>query len=243
MNQHVLLYDLETAPCLSYHWQGRHEQEIIEIVEEGYILSFAYKWLNEPKTYSYCLTDFRGNKKKLVEKLHEVMSQADVSISHNGNNFDNKWANKEFLHYGIKPLKPIKQIDTLTIARSKFNFNSNHLNDLGKYLGLGQKVETGGFELWKKCMALDKKAFKKMCAYNRNDVILLEKIYNALSPFVKTPLISTSMVCPNCGSDRLQKRGWSITQVFRSQRLFCTKCGRWSTSSEKVRYNKEVYAK
>lgn len=239
-----LLFDLETAPNISYHWHGRHEQEIIEIIEEGYILSFAYKWLNEPKTQSYCLLDFKGDRKrKLVEKLHEVMSQADIVIAHNGNNFDFKWANRAFIYYNLPPIKPVKQVDTLTIARSKFNFNSNHLNDLGKYLGIGQKVETGGFGLWKQCMALDKRAFSKMCEYNRNDVDLLEKIYNRLSPYGKTPAINMGMQCPNCGSDKLQKRGWSISQVFMAQRFQCQSCGRWSISSNKIKHNQLNYVR
>jgi hypothetical protein len=244
MTNKVLLFDLETSPCVSYTWQGMHEVNVIEIVEEGYILSFAYKWLNEPKTYSYCLLDFKGDRKrKLVEKLHEIMEQADIVIAHNGNQFDFKWANKAFIFYGLKPLKPLKQVDTLTMARSKFNFNSNHLNDLGKFLGIGQKVETGGFGLWKKCMQLDKQAFKKMCEYNRNDVELLERVYLRLSPYGKTPPINIGMNCPNCGSDKLQRRGFQINQVFMSQRLQCQDCGRWCTSSNKIKHNYGVYAK
>jgi hypothetical protein len=239
-----LIFDLETAPCLSYHWQGRHEQEIIEIVEEGYILSFAYKWLNEPKTYSYCLLDFKGDRKrKLVEKLHEIMEQADIIIAHNGKGFDFKWANKSFIYYKLSPIKPYKEVDTLTMARSKFNFNSNHLTDLGKYLGLGQKVETGGFGLWKKCMQLDKQAFKKMTTYNKADVDLLEKVYLRLSPYGKTPPINLGMSCPNCGSDKLQRRGFQINQVFLVQRLQCQACGKWMVSSNKIKHNSLAYAK
>ncbi len=240
----VLLLDLETSPNISYTWFGKHEIDVIEFVEEGYILTFAYKWLGEKRTHSYSLADFRGNKEKLVKKLHELFNEADFIVAHNATQFDIKWANRAFIKCGLTPPSPYKVIDTLTLARSKFKFNSNRLNDLGKYLGVGSKVETGGFDLWKRCMGGDKKAFKKMCEYNRQDVTLLEKIYLKLRPFMNNhPVISmvNDFVCPVCGSSKLQSRGFMINAggVFKRRRYQCQECGKWSSSEkERVKDNK-----
>lgn len=234
----VLLIDLETAPNISYSWFGQHEVDIIEHIEEGYILSFAYKWLGDKGVKAYSLADFRMDKKKLVQKLWEVFDKSDVIIAHNGTQFDIKWANRAFIKYGLTPPSPYKVIDTLTISRSKFKFNSNRLNDLGKYLGLGSKVETGGFPLWKSCMAGDKKAFKIMVRYNKNDVVLLEKVYLKLRPFMTNhPPLNTdpNKVCPVCGSNHLQSRGWSIATMFKKKRYQCQSCGKWFLG-EQLRY-------
>lgn len=243
MPNKTLIFDLETFPNISYHWHGKHEQDIIEIIDEGYILCFAYKWQGEKKVKWYGLCDFNGDKKKLVEKLHELFNEADHIIAHNGTSFDFKWANTAFITYGLTPPKPTKNIDTLQIARSKFYFNSNRLNDLGKLLGLGIKVETGGFELWKKCALNDKKAWNTMRKYNCQDVNLLEKVYDKLSSWAKTPKINLGMTCNNCGSTHLQRRGWSINKVYMSRRIQCVDCGHWMLSSKKVKHENLEYTK
>lgn len=237
MENKTLLFDLETSPNISYTWFGKHEIDVIEFIEEGYILSFAYKWINQKKTYSYSLADFKGNKEKLVKKLHELFNEADFIVAHNAKQFDIKWANRAFIKYELKPPSPYKIIDTLTMARSYFKFNSNRLNDLGQFLGVGSKLETGGFDLWKRCMLGDKKAFKKMCQYNRQDVVLLEKVYLKLRPYMHNhPVISTqnSFICPICGSSHLQSRGFIQLSggVFRKRRYQCQECGKWCSGEQ-----------
>ena len=242
MTKSVILFDLETAPNLSYHWHGKHEQEIIDIVEEGYILCFSYKLLGG-KTKAYSLRDFKGNRKKFIEKLYEVLSQADILVAHNGKNFDFKWANSEFITHGLKPLKPVKYIDTLSIARSNFNFNSNRLNDLGKLLGLGQKIETGGFGLWIGCMKNDKKSWDKMIKYNKADVDLLEAVYNKLIPWMSNyPVTEVGMFCPKCGGN-VQFRGPYQNKKFIGKRYQCQKCFSWGVSNKRYKINNEEYVR
>jgi hypothetical protein len=230
----VCFIDLETSPNLTYTWFGNYEVDVIEQVEEGYILSFAYKWLGDKTVRAYCLNDFKGNKKKLVEELWKVFDEADVIVAHNGNKFDIKWANRAFILYGLTPPSPFKSVDTLSVARSKFKFNSNRLNDLGKYLGLGVKVDTGGFGLWKKCMIGDKKAFKQMVKYNKQDVSLLEKVYLRFLPYINNHpkmSIDDTQTCPNCGSEHIIKRGTRPSGNNIVQRYVCLDCGKWATGN------------
>jgi hypothetical protein len=49
------------------------------------------------------------------------------------------------LYYMVVDVMPSpKTIDTLKWARKYFNFNSNKLDYIAKYLGVGQKMDTGG---------------------------------------------------------------------------------------------------
>ncbi len=233
----VLLFDCETSANLSYTW-GKYEQNVIAFEQEWIILSIAYKWLDEDEIHVHALPDFplykkdKDSDKELVGKLWEVMNEADVIIGHNARKFDVKKANSRFVINGYGPPSPAKVVDTLCMARKYFGFNSNKLNDLGQTLGLGEKVETGGFKLWRSCMAGDLKAYKLMKKYNAQDVALLEKVYLKLRTWdtghPNLGILNEEDACHKCGSMNTQKRGYSYTKLCRYQRIFCMDCRSWS---------------
>lgn len=245
----ILLFDIETSPNLGYVW-GKYEQDVISYTKEWYMLSFAYKWLGEKKTYAYALPDFKGYKKdktndyELVKKLHELMNEADIIIGHNCDQFDIRKTNARFIAHGLTPPSPYKTVDTKKVAKRYFHFNSNKLDDLGRYLKLGQKLSTGGFDLWLGCMGGNPKAWKTMVEYNKQDVILLEEVYNTLLPWISNhPNVNVidenEFGCTNCGSEHLQKRGIGFNSVTKYQRYVCVDCGKWS-KSKPIRTSIEV---
>lgn len=237
----ILLFDIETTPNISYTW-GKWDQNVIEFIEEGYLLCFAWKFLGDKRVKALSINDFKGNKrKKIVVKLWELFNEADIIVAHNGNKFDIKWANRLFVFHGLTPPSSYKQVDTLLLARA-FKFNSNSLNDLGKYLKLGKKIDTGGFELWKGCMCGDEKSFKKMIKYNKQDVELLEKVYLKLRPFAKNhPKVTykDERACPLCGSQRVIKKGIAVYNDRVVQKWLCKNCGKWSTGETNKIISKE----
>jgi DNA polymerase III epsilon subunit-like protein len=237
-SQKTLLLDIECTPNLSFTW-GKYEQDVIEFAKEWYLLSFSVKWLDSSKVEVFTLADFPGfNKskdsdKELCEKLWSYIDKADLIIAHNGDRFDLKKINARFAVNGLLPPSPYKTIDTLKIAKKHFAFNSNKLNDLGVTLGLGKKAETGGFQLWKDCMSGDRKAYKRMAIYNRQDVVLLEKIYLKLRPFSSnhpSVLRDSSHKCMMCSSANVQYRGYNFSKMGKSKRWQCLDCGGWSSA-------------
>jgi RNase_H superfamily len=230
----VLLYDLETSPNIAYTW-GKWEQNVISFQKEWELLSVAYKWLGTKKVECITRQDFKDTTEKtLVKELWKLLDEADVVVAHNGDAFDNKKAMAKFIQHNLTPPSPYKSIDTKKIAKNRFNFNSNSLGDLGKTLKLGKKLETGGFDLWLKCMAGDKASWKKMTRYNKQDVSLLEKIYLKFRAWTPShpnlALYSENALgveCPVCSSPHVQKRGFNILRVTKRQRLQCQSCGHW----------------
>lgn len=233
----ILFYDIETAPNLSYVW-GKYEQDVIAYEKEWYMLCFAYKWLGEKKVHAVSLPDFKlykkdkQNDKHVIEKLWELFNEADIVIAHNGDKFDQRKSNARFAYHGLTPPSPYKTIDTKKVAKKYFAFNSNKLDDLGDHLGIGRKIQTGGFSLWKGCMEGDEKAWKKMIQYNKNDVKLLEDVYLKLRPWITNHpnlniMLGTDRNCPNCGSNQLQKRGTYKTNTNVYQQYWCKSCGKW----------------
>jgi hypothetical protein len=232
-----LLYDIENAPMLAYVWE-MWETNVIEVKEDWYILSVAYKWLDEKEVHVLSLPDFQRYKsdpqddEPLVSAFHKIMEQADFLIAHNGDGFDFKKLQARMLQHGIPPPKPTKSIDTLKAARRVAKFASNKLDDLGKSLGVGRKLAHTGKHLWFACMRGDRKAWKMMCDYNKQDVILLEKVYLKLRPFITNHpninTISRSMyACPACGGP-LVRRGYHYTLTSEAQKFTCKDCHKWS---------------
>tara|TARA_R110002074_G_scaffold402324_1_gene607018 strand:+ start:51492 stop:52247 length:756 start_codon:yes stop_codon:yes gene_type:complete len=235
----VLIFDIETAPNIGYTWT-KWETNVIEFITERYMLCFAAKWLDEKQTVVHSLPDFKGytkdktNDKELVKKLWALMDEADVVVAHNGDKFDIKVMNARFAVNGLTPPSPYKTVDTCKVARGKFGFNSNKLNDLGKVLGFGGKFETGGFALWKGCMAGEKASWTKMKKYNKIDVTLLEKVYLALRPWMpQHPNVGINKgrhACNHCASTKTQNRGFSYAKVHKYQRYQCQDCYAWGSA-------------
>lgn len=233
----ILLFDIETAPNLAYVW-GKWEQNVIAFQKEWYMISFSWKWLGEKKTSVKSLINYSNFRKDktddsaLVKDLWKLFNQADIIIAHNGDQFDIRKSNARFAYHKLLPPSTYKTIDTKKVAKRYFNFNSNKLDDLGQLFGLGEKLDTGGFDLWLGCMSGDKKSWKKMCDYNIQDVVLLEKVYNVMLPWmVNHPNLGLygthSHVCPNCASPLVHKRGYGINAKTRYERINCQSCGAW----------------
>lgn len=233
----VLIFDIETTPNLSYTW-GKWQQDVIQFQSEWSMLCFAYKWLGDRKTVVVGGPNISED--MLVLRLRQLFNEADIIIAHNGNSFDIKMCNAKFIEFGLDPPSYYKSIDTKLVAKRYFRFNSNKLDDLGKILGVGQKHETGGFETWLGCMNGDKSAWKKMLAYNKQDVALLEKIYLKLRPWMDNhPGINIIEgkpdACPKCGGGPLHARGVKHTKTTTVQRYQCQNCGGWCQSRKSER--------
>ena len=229
MTAKILLFDVETFPNIGYCW-GKWEQNILRYVKEWELASFAYKWLDESSVI--CHTREDHSERELVGKLRNLLDSADIVIAHNGDSFDLRKARTKCLQFGLRPPAPSRSIDTKKIAKSQFSFNSNSLNDLGETLGLGKKVDTGGFDLWLQCMAGNAAAWKKMAKYNKQDVTLLEKVYLKFRSWAPNHpniavLDGNKSGCPSCGSTNVQARGYGINAKTRYQKYQCKDCGHW----------------
>lgn len=225
----ILYYDIETSPSLGYVW-GKWETNVIAYKEHWGLLCFSAKWEGQ-KTKIYSLRTYK-TEEKLVKELWKLFDEADIIIAHNGVSFDTKKTNALFLRHKLTPPSPYKQIDTKLVAKKYFRFDSNKLDDLGDFLNIGRKIQTGGFDLWLGCMRNDKKSWLLMEKYNIQDTDLLEKIYKKLLPYIENHpnlgiLQGRKSDCPNCGSSHIQSRGYGINSKTKYQRLTCMECGSW----------------
>jgi hypothetical protein len=234
----ILFLDIETLPNIGYTW-GKYEQNVIDFQQQGCIATFAAKW-NGGKVFAKALPDYKGYKpysyddSKICEDLWKLLDEAEIVVAHNGDQFDVKVINSRFIFNKLKPPAPYKTVDTKKVVKGAARFNSNKLDDLGEMLGEGRKIKTD-FSLWLGCIQGDKKSWNKMVKYNKQDVLLLEKVYERLLPWAKRhPNIGTltnSHVCPKCGGTAMQSRGMMLTTTMKYRRFQCTTCGGWSRES------------
>lgn len=210
------------------------------------ILCFGWKVFGSAESEVRCAWDFPSwsadvnDDRALVEYAREVLSSADAIITQNGRKFDYPVLQTRLLKHDLEPLDPkIPHIDTKTAARGNLSFISNSLNNMGRFLLDEMKVDHEGWKLWVKTMQRDPEAAEVMREYCRGDVLLLEKLYRKLRPFLRkipnhnlhNPLKENC--CPSCGSTRLKSNGWRVTSTRRYKRYICADCRSWCHTDAK----------
>lgn len=228
MENKILVLDIETRPALAYVWRTFKENVGYEqVVEPGGMICFAAKFVDDPEIYFY--SNWTHSHAEMVRAAHKLLDEADAVVTYNGDKFDLPKLHGEFLLDGLNPPAPVTSIDVVKHIR-KLGFLMNRLAFIGPLLKVGQKVKHEGFDLWAKVMQGDEKAQAKMQKYNIQDVVLLEKLYKKVRPFIKNHphLGKDRRECGACGSNDVHSRGYRRTKYFRIQRLQCQKCGSWS---------------
>ena len=233
----ILILDIETAPIRAYVW-GIWNQNVStnQIQSDWFCLTWAAKWLFEDKVYSARLRANEVQKqddKRIIQGIWNLLNEADIVIAHNGEKFDIPKLNSRFIINGLNPPLAYQQIDTLKHIRRQFGFTSNKLDYVNKLLNLERKTDTGGFELWERCMIGDDEALREMEMYNINDVRILEETYLHIRAWIKPHpnialfiLDETQERCPSCGSDQLNDIGklyYTTSNAYELRR--CKNCG------------------
>lgn len=230
----IVLWDTEFTPNLGYFW-GLWDQNIPpSFVEETQrMLCFGAKEYKK-KTV---VVDERVGRKEMLTQLRDILTEADLVVSWNGTKYDTRMANREFVKEGLTPPAPYKEVDLMRVVKQRFAFASNKLDFVAQELGVGRKVDTGGFALWRGVMAGDEKSWLKMRRYQKGDVDLLESIFEVVKPWIKMPHPVTDrigLVCRNCGGSHLQSRGVQRTLQSVYPRYQCITCGTWMRGPERT---------
>lgn len=233
----IILYDLETSRTGVEGYGNRWDFKVVKFIKQSELMCYSWKELGEKHVHFVSRYDFKTYH-DFVQSLQELLDSADVTIAHNGGSFDDKMANRFFVTEGLLPPRPRKTIDTKREAKRWFRFESNSLDDLGQFLGLGRKESIGYADLEDDYMSGNpsKKTVKLLKQYNDQDVNLLEAIYLRMRPFMAShpnlgDIHQRDGVCPKCGSDNLHKRGFNNKRNGTTQRYQCQNCYGWCSEA------------
>jgi DNA polymerase elongation subunit (family B)/Zn ribbon nucleic-acid-binding protein len=232
----VLVFDIETSPIQAWTWRIGRNLSIghSQVTQQSFILGWCAKWLgdsNEAKTQDQA---------RIIKSLYSLVNEADITITHNGDNFDRKKLNTAVTDLGLLPLTPSRSIDTYKVCKAKFNMESLKLDYLGERWFDEKKLSTS-FELWTQCMNGDQIALDYMKEYCKMDVRILEKVYYKVMPYIKNPPSLAVLhddeisICPTCGGtefnpiDKLY-----ITSQNAFEMVRCADCGAVSRTRKSV---------
>lgn len=226
----LLVLDIETSPHISYHWRTRDENIApSQFIVPSRIISVGAKWHGERRVFYWDVFphDDAAQRGEMLANVHELMAEADGVITFNGAKFDLPRLNGEFLRGRFAPLPPRSDIDVHLTTR-KMGYASGRLEYVAPLLGCGKKLDTGGFDLWKRYMEGSDKARREMREYNIRDVKVLESLFDRVRPWIKPfPRFYDGPACPDCGGRHSEHRGYRRTRMFKIERLHCLDCGRW----------------
>lgn len=245
MGPRLLFLDIETSPISMTSWSLRPPYAgAVYVTRDTYILMMSWKWGHERKVHTAALPDFpryrrdRHDDKDLCRLVHRLLDDADIVCAHNGDAFDIKKINSRLITNGLKPPSPFKTIDTLKAARRAFKFDSNKLDNIGRYLNEGRKIPNTGAELWRGVVEDgDPNSWRIMRRYCKQDTELLARVYERIKPWMAThPDMNLyrairdrppGIQCPTCESTNTQRRGVMVQLKRRKHRHHCQECGSW----------------
>lgn len=243
-----LFFDIETSYNTVASWNIGQKINLStdSILKERAIICICWKWAHEDTVYH--LEWDKGDDKQMLKAFIKILNEADEIIGHNGDAFDIKWVRTRCIKHNIPMFPSYQSLDTLKLSRSTFRFNSNKLDYLGEFLDLGRKMHTGGFALWKAIVEENcKDSMKTMVEYCKQDVILLQKVYDKLNPFTKhkahvgVALGGEKCDCPNCGSANVESRGHRYLATGSKNRIMrCKDCSKAYTLSQTIYEKLEI---
>lgn len=245
-----LFFDIETSPMVVYSWRIGYNINLSydNIVTDWKVICICYKWEGEDEVHSLRWDNYCD--KKMLEDFIKVANGADELIAHNGDRFDLKKIRTRCVYHRIPMFPHYRTLDTLKKSRSGFSFDSNRLDYIAKYLGVGQKIKSE-FNLWKQCMEGNEKALNDMVDYCKGDVVVLEDVFFVLQDYIKNNTHNGVVnggykhECPTCGSEDTVLYKNNVTASGTIKRLMeCETCNyHYEISNRSYLFKLEMEAK
>lgn len=228
----VLTLDIETSPTVVYtfsmtpNWISPDK-----IIEPSRVMCFAAKWYDRRDEVIF-RSDHHDGSQEMIQDAWTLLDSADILVTFNGVRFDVKHLKREFVLAGLPMPKPWKDVDLYREAKKQWAFESKGLNHLAERFELGCKMEHEGFGLWRSCLAGDDDAWSRMKAYNCQDVLLTEAVYDRMRGWMPShphmgPIDAddSGLLCNQCGGDEFSANGLRRAVVIDYRLYRCRNCG------------------
>lgn len=239
----LIAIDLETTPLISYGWSLYKPIIPFDFVKQDQtIICASWQDVEEKTVHTVSIGDHpRAFKKNPYDDYHVVKAlvnqfndgQQYIFIAHNIK-FDMNFLNTRIAvnrkkHPDLDRLPNFKRLDTLQTLRQRYRTHSNKLDSICQQFFDVEKVDNGGFDTWRRIIEdKDQKALSLMEKYNRQDVVMLTRLFKEIRPHMNqaiTPYIEDDLVCPVCNSKRLRSKGYAQTKTCSYKRYHCQDCG------------------
>lgn len=123
---------------------------------------------------------------KLVAKTLDVLKEYDVWVTYYGKGFDIPFLKTRALPIGKRPYLYAFHVDLYFWNKFGLRMSRRSLLRVQEYLNLKAKKTPLTPDLWQQATAGDKSAYAGIKEHCQQDVIVLEEVYNAALPYIKT---------------------------------------------------------
>lgn len=241
----ILVFDIETSPHLSWHF-GLWKQNIRpdQIKYPSRMICFAAKWVGENKIIFR--SEYHHGQENMLLTLRQLLDEADVTVTYNGDKFDIKRVNREFRMAGIEKPSSFISVDLYKVIKKTEDWPSHQMGYISEELGLSQKMKHHGFLLWREAMGdfgeeVQRKAWNTMRRYNRQDLRPTEDLFFKYQAEIALPAAGLwypgkvvdderpvpPCVNPLCQSTHVTRQGYRRTKTRRYPQYHCEDCGKW----------------
>jgi hypothetical protein len=165
----------------------------------------------------------------LLKHFIEIHNSADMVVTWFGKGFDYKWLQSKAFEYNLPYLAPVPHVDLCYTAKAHFKAGGNSLKNISELGGFtGKKTPVDSYN-WRRAAVGYAPAIRKVIAHCKADIEMTTEAYERMRPLVRQhPRVNGVGPCRFCGSDRMQKRGLSLTKLKnQQQRVQCVACHSW----------------
>lgn len=242
----ILTLDIETSPHKVWTF-NTYKAYIapIQIIDPTRVICWAAKWHGEHGVLfgSEYHNDRSGT--YYLRRMWNLLDQADVVVTYNGDHFDIPHLNREFQSRDWGVPSSYVSVDLYKVIKRHQVWASHKLAYLTERLGLSGKIDNGGMQTWldllqDEDLELQRKAWNKMRLYNKRDVVTTEELFDEVRHLVSNiPHVSLFSetkhdrpACPQCESENVSQQGWRRTKTRRYPRYQCQDCAKWFSDSK-----------
>lgn len=256
MSARILTIDIETQRAVVETF-GLFKQfiGIDQVQMPTRVLCFAAKWRGDDKMVFK--SAWRDNDHdaylKMMKHAWDLLNEADLVVTWNGDRFDIQWLEAEFVRLGLGRPTPYKSVDLIKTVRRWFKggLMSMKLDWSSRMILKDRKVPHGGTDLWwdirHGTRAEQRAAEKLMREYNIHDTELTERLFDHHLPYLSINLAlyarneDGALHCTKCNSTNLKRDGvkYHATSAGLYQMHRCLDCN--STSrGKKMKHTTEL---
>ena len=201
-----------------------------EIVRYPRTICWSAAWYDQPKKVMHGAEWEIGGAEAMLRAIWDLYDEADIVVGHNLARFDSKHLKGAWLEMGLPSPRPWQTVDTLSIARREFGFESNTLDALCKRLGVASKTDAYDPKVAEAAVAGDEDAQRRLLDYNVGDIHATRELYDRLRPYIKGhPHLGLGTgderACPNCGGTKFTKIDTDVRTIqTKYAAMRCSNC-------------------
>jgi len=244
----TLVFDIETSlDILAAYGLKEQYHSPSNIIQDWFVICVAWKWLGCKRVYDFSILDDikrwvndHSDDYAVVKRLHEVLSDAEIIVGHNVQNFDWKKFMARVIYHGLPPIDRPLIVDTLKEARKIAKFTSNKMDYLAKHLKIENKLHHAP-DMWLRILRGEAAAVKEAVKYCRGDIATTEALYLRLRPYMASHPNRNLWrgdgieCCPKCGGEHLNKHKARFTTTGKYMQYHCQDCGGYCQGTKRIK--------